>query len=101
MENAAKVAEIAWQGVYFFELIHKNGYLHVPIHENSRKFFGVFWKDSYYVLAVLPFGWKTSPYVYHSLTEAVAMYLGLLRIPMLDWIDDKARLPVTEKLREE
>ena len=88
MDNAAKVAEVAWEGTYFFKIDHKNGYLHVPIHEKSRKFFGICWKGTYYVFTVLPFGWKTSPLVYHSITEAVAMYLRSLDIPMLDWIDD-------------
>ena len=88
MDNAAKVAEVAWEGAYFFKIDHKNGYLHVPIHENSRKFFGICWKGVYYVFTVLPFGWKTSPLVYHSITEAAAMYLRSLDIPMLDWIDD-------------
>ena len=88
MDSASKVAEVAWEGAYFFKLDHKNGYLHVPIHEESRTFFGVWWKGKYYVFAVLPFGWKISPLVYHTLTEAVAMYLRTLDIPMLDWIDD-------------
>jgi len=88
MDNAAKVAEVAWEGAYFFKIDHKNGYLHVPIHENSRKYFGICWKGVYYVFTVLPFGWKTSPLVYHSITEAAAMYLRSLDIPMLDWIDD-------------
>ena len=88
MDNAARVAEVAWKDLYFFKIDHKNGYQHVPIHENSRKFFGVFWRGVYYVFAVLPFGWKSSPLVYHSLTEAVAMYCRSLGIPMLVWIDD-------------
>ena len=88
MDNASKVAEVAWGGVYFFKLDHKNGYLHVPIEEGSRKYFGVFWKGKYYVFAVLPFGWKSSPLIYHSLTEALAMYIRSLGIPMLVWIDD-------------
>ena len=88
MDNASKVAEVAWEGVYFFKIDHKSGYLHVPIHEDSRTFFGVFWKNKYYVFAVLPFGWKSSPLIYHTLTEAVAMYLRTMDIPMLDWIDD-------------
>ena len=88
MDNAAKVAEVAWEGAYFFKIDHKNGYLHVPVHENSRNYFGICWKGVYYVFTVLPFGWKTSPLVYHSITEAAAMYLRSLDIPMLDWIDD-------------
>ena len=88
MDNASKVAEVAWKGAYMFKLDHKNGYFHVPIHEHSRKYFGIYWDEEYYVLCVLPFGWKSSPYIYHSLTEAVNMYVRSLGIPMLGWIDD-------------
>ena len=88
MDNAAKVAEVAWSNAYFFKLDHKNGYLHIPIHEQSRKFFGVFWNGVYYVLTVLPFGWKISPLIYRTVTEALAMYIRSLGIPMLCWIDD-------------
>ena len=88
MDNAAKVAETSWENAYFFKLDHKNGYQHVPLHRTSWKFFGVYWKGKYYVFTVLPFGWKSSPIVYHTLTEAVAMYLRSKGIPMLVWIDD-------------
>ena len=39
-------------------------------------------------MTVLPFGWKISPLIYHTVTEAVAMYIRSLGIPMLCWIDD-------------
>ena len=96
MDSAAKVAEVAWVNSYLFKLDHKNGYFHVPIHEKSRKYFGVFWKGMYYVLTVLPFGWKSSPLIYHSITEAVNMYIRSLGIPSLGWIDDM--LGMTEQL---
>ena len=96
MDNAAKVAEISWVDSYLFKLDHKNGYFHVPLHKDSRKYFGVFWKGTYYVLTVLPFGWKSSPLIYHSITEAANMFIRSLGIPMLGWIDDM--LGMTEQL---
>ena len=48
-----------------------------------------------HLIAVLPFGWKSSPFIYHSITEAVAMYCRSLGIPMVVWIDDM--LGMTEK----
>ena len=98
MDSAAKVAEVAWVNSYLFKLDHKNGYFHVPIKQSSRKYFGVFWKGIYYVLTVLPFGWKSSPLVYHSITEAVNMYIRSLGIPSLGWIDDM--LGMTEQLHK-
>ena len=88
MDNASKVAEVSWGNAYLFKLDHKNGYQHVPLHRDSWKFFGIYWKGKYYVFAVLPFGWKSSPIIYHTLTEAVVMYIRCLGIPMLVWIDD-------------
>jgi len=96
MDNASKVAEISWINSYLFKLDHKNGYFHVPLHKDSRKYFGVFWKGIYYVLTVLPFGWKSSPLIYHSITEAANMYIRSLGIPMLGWIDDM--LGMTEEI---
>ena len=57
-----------------------------------------FGRDSEFthVLTVLPFGWKSSPVIYHSITEAVNMYVRPLGIPMLGWIDDM--LGMTEQL---
>ena len=48
MDNASKVAEVPWEGglVYFFKIDYKSGYLHVPIHEDSRTFLGSFGKIS-------------------------------------------------------
>ena len=53
----------------------------------------------YYVVTVLPFGWKSSPLIYHSVTEAVCMYIRSLGIPMLCWIDDM--LGTTEQIFRE
>ena len=88
MDNAAKIAEVSWKDAYLFKIDHKSGYFHIPLHKKSRKFFGVYWKGKYYVLTVLPFGWKPSPLVYHSVTEALNMYVRSLGIPGLGWIDD-------------
>ena len=57
----------------------------IEIHGN---FLGSTGKEHTIVFTVLPFGWKSSPVVYHTLTEAVAMYLRSKGIPMVVWIDD-------------
>ena len=56
MNNAVKVAGVAWVCVYFFKIDHRNGYQHVPIQEDSWKYFEVFWKGTYYVLQFCPLG---------------------------------------------
>ena len=42
----------------------------------------------YYVWTVLCFGWCESPYIYHTLISAVALYLRNLNVPITTWLDD-------------
>ena len=42
----------------------------------------------YYVGAVLCFGWCAPPYIYHSLSDAVAQYLRSQDISTSAWLDD-------------
>ena len=81
MDSASKVAEVAWEGACFFKIDHKNGYLHVPIHENSRSFLGVWWKEMYDVFSVIPFGWKTSPLIDHIIDRSCGCVFEDYRYP--------------------
>lgn len=42
----------------------KDGFYHVPIHEDYRKYLGFCWKNKYYVWNVLLFGLQCSPYYF-------------------------------------
>ena len=74
LDNAASVADVAWEGAYFFKVYHKMGIIMCQYTRIPGNSLGFFVKGIYYVFAVLPFGWKSSPYIYHSITEAVSMY---------------------------
>ena len=53
MDNADRVVDVVWTYLYFFKIDHKNGYQHVPIqpiHEDSRKFFWVFFLGKFFIL---------------------------------------------------
>lgn len=67
----------------------KSGYDHVLLSEDSRTFFGIQWGGWYFTYNTLPFGWKISPYVYHSIGLTVSNYLRTLGIPCLLYIDDR------------
>ena len=88
MDTVGKVPQIAWQNMFLFSLDHKAGYLHVPIHKESWKYLGFEWNGEIYVYSCLPFGTSFSPYVYHTLHEAIASYLRGLGIPNVVYIDD-------------
>lgn len=67
----------------------KSGYHHILLSPDSRKFFGFQWKGFFYVSNAIPFGWKSSAYVYHSTGLLVSHYFRSVGIPCLLYIDDR------------
>ena len=67
----------------------KSGYDHVPLHPHSRTFFGLEWKGFYFVYATLPFGWKASAYIYHTIGMAAISHIRSMGVPSSNYIDDK------------
>ena len=72
MGGVGKVAHCSWKGAQQVTLDHKSGSHNVPLAPESWEYFGLCWRGVYYVWTVLCFGWCTSPYIYHSLSDAVA-----------------------------
>ena len=67
----------------------KSGYDHVPLHPSSRMYFGLQWKGFYFVYASLPFGWKASAYIYHSIGMAALSHIRSMGVPSSNYIDNK------------
>ena len=77
----------------------KSGYDHVRLHPSSSTFFGLEWEGWYFVYTILPFGWKASAYLYHSIGLAATCYVRSLGVPCSQYIDDRhngqLRLPLS------
>ncbi|CAM9092660.1 unnamed protein product, partial [Ascophyllum nodosum] len=89
MDGVGEVAQCSWEGAYQVTLDHKSG-IHtsnIPLDPSSWTYFGLCWKGVYYVWTVLCFGWCSSPYIYHTLSEAVTQYLRGKGISALAWLD--------------
>lgn len=67
----------------------KFGYDHVLLREHSQKYFGIRWEGCWFVCATLPFGWKESPFVYHTTGSEVSSYFRSIGIPCSIYIDDR------------
>jgi hypothetical protein len=52
----------------------KSGYDHIMLTPSSRTFFGFQWAGLYFVSHTIPFGWKSSAYVYHTTGLLVSHY---------------------------
>jgi hypothetical protein len=67
----------------------KSGYDHIFLALSSRTYFGIQWGGWYFTYNTLPFGWKLSPYVYHSTGLLASNLFRSLGIPCLLYIDDR------------
>lgn len=66
----------------------KDGFFHVPVHEDDRKYLGFSWKQKYFVWNVLPFGLQSSPYFFCKVLRPVIEYLRTLGIRLVAYVDD-------------
>lgn len=67
----------------------KSGYDHILLDVKSRTFFGIQWGGWFFTYNSLPFGWKLSPYIYHSTGLVATNFFRSLGIPCLLYIDDR------------
>ena len=67
----------------------KSGYDYVRLSSNSRTYFGLQWNGWYFVFYTLPFGWKASAYLYHSIGLIATSYIRSHGIPCSQYIDDR------------
>ena len=58
----------------------KSGYDHLLLTEESRTFFGIQWGGWLFTYNTLPFGWKSSPYIYHTTGLVVSHFFRSRKI---------------------
>ena len=58
----------------------KSGYDHICLSPSSRTFFGLSWKDCYFIYNTFPFGWKARAYVYMFITPLVCWRIVILEL---------------------
>ena len=57
--------------------------------ENSRCLLGFQWGGFYFQCNTLPFGWKNSAYVYHTINLQAISWLRKMSVSALLYIDDR------------
>ena len=67
----------------------KSGYDHIQLHPSSSTYFGLEWGGWYFSYATLPFGWKASAYIYHTVGMAATHFIRSNGVPCSQYIDDR------------
>ncbi len=66
----------------------KDGFFHIPVHQNSQNYLGFQWKCQYLVWQVLPFGLSCSPYYFYKTLRPVLLHLREQGVHLADFVDD-------------
>ena len=66
----------------------KDAYLHVPVHQDSRRLLGFSFLGRTYLYQVLPFGLKDSPWVFTRLVATVIAHLRTQGVRIFYYLDD-------------
>ncbi|KAK3740319.1 hypothetical protein QZH41_009408, partial [Actinostola sp. cb2023] len=89
LDNLTHIPRYVGKNTYQTVLDDKSGYDHLLLTEESRPFFGIQWGGWYFVYSTLPFGWKISPFVYHSTGLMASNFFRSSGIPCSLYIDDR------------
>ncbi|KAL9972926.1 hypothetical protein ACROYT_G019322 [Oculina patagonica] len=89
LDKLADVLRFIYRGSFMTKCDDKSGYNHVLLSENSQTYFGFSFGGLWLVCTTLPFGWKISPYIYHTIGLAASGFLRAKEIPCSLYIDDR------------
>ena len=66
----------------------KDGFHHIPLHQESQSYVGIYWKGKFYAWCVLCFGIAVAPYLFHKVVRPVVEYLRQEQVRLAPFIDD-------------
>ena len=89
LDKITDVPGYVYHGSYMTKCDDKSGYDHVLLTSDSQAYFGFEWGGLWFVCRTLPFGWKISPFIYHSIGLAVSSFLRDQGIPCSLYIDER------------
>lgn len=87
-EGIKEVLELIKPNDHLVTLDIKQGFFHVPVHRDYRKFLGFRWKGQFYQWKCLPFGLNGSPYFFYKTIRPVVEYLRQRGLRVVAFVDD-------------
>lgn len=89
LDTLKEVPRLIEKNSFMVSVDDKSGYDHIFVHKDSRTYFGVQFGGWYWVFNTIPFGFKTSAYIYHTTGLVATSYCRKLGVPCLQYIDDR------------
>ena len=88
MESPRTVMDAVREGDWLFSTDMKDGYLHIPIHQDSRRYLRFVFAGKVYQWRPLPFGLSAAPQVFPRVLAPLGKWLHLMDIRTLLCLDD-------------
>ena len=89
LDRLTDVPRYVYKGSFMTKCDDKSGYDHVLLTPSSQTYFGFEWGGLWFVCTTLPFGWKISPFIYHSLGLVTSRFVRGQGVPCSLYIDDR------------
>ncbi|MES9880230.1 MAG: reverse transcriptase domain-containing protein [Sedimenticola sp.] len=90
LDTLKDVPRVVKDDAYFTVTDDKSGFDNVRVNSDSFSLLGFQWAGYYFVCKTLPFGFKLSSYVYHTLNLQPTYYIRkMFNIPIFLYIDDR------------
>ena len=89
LDTLKDVPRVMNLGSFMTSVDDKSGYDHIGLTEDSRKYFGVQFGGWYFTYNTIPFGFKASAYIYHTMGLAATGYCRDMGVSCLQYIDDR------------
>ena len=87
-EDLSMLPNVIKNNDYYGSIDLKDGFHHIPIKRECRKYFGFQWRNRYYQWNVLNFGCAISPYFFTKLLRPVVKYLRECNVRLILYVDD-------------
>ena len=75
VDNAISISKSLGPGAYMAKTDLKSAFCIMPIHPDDWNLLGIYWQSHYYVDLYLPFGLRSSPFVFNQISEALQWIL--------------------------
>jgi hypothetical protein len=98
METIREVSQMIDPNDYLVSIDLSDAFLHIGLHQDSRRFLRLKWKDQVYQYRTAPFGLASSPYVFTKVCRPVLEHFRSKGVKLSAYLDDWILAAPTKQL---
>ena len=89
IDDAIRLIMSSGRGTLMAKVDLKSAFRMVPVHHSDWELLGIFWQDQYFIDTCLPFGCRSSPFLFNQFAEALQWILSNnYHVQLIHYLDD-------------